>query len=179
MTPLIVRHHRHSVNLSTIYTINMGISSIFEPQITRFARASILATLAKIQHGKLTVVIKDGVESKTVSFGSTKGDHDTLTASVVILHSSVWARLCSNMDAGFAESYMLQQLECESLVDLFLIYIKNWDLLGSGNVLFQLVPKLFRLLRSTNDPAHALKNASFHYDTSNDLFAGFLSPDMN
>ncbi|KAF2119539.1 Mycolic acid cyclopropane synthetase-domain-containing protein [Lophiotrema nucula] len=157
----------------------MGIPGVFEPHITRFARASILATLEKIQHGRLTVVIKDGIESNTVSFGSTKEGPDTLSASVVILDSSVWTRLCSNMDAGFAESYMLQQLECENLVNLFLIYIKNWDILGSGNLFFQLVPKLFRLLGPKNDPAHALKNASFHYDTSNDLFAGFLSPDMN
>lgn len=74
---------------------------------------------------------------------------------------------------------MLQHIECDNLLNLFLIYIHNWDVLGNGNPVFQLVPKLFRLLRPTNDPAHALRNASFHYDTSNDLFVGFLSPDMN
>ncbi|KAF2186649.1 cyclopropane-fatty-acyl-phospholipid synthase [Zopfia rhizophila CBS 207.26] len=157
----------------------MGVLSIFEPQITRFARASILATLEKIQHGNLTIVVKDGAENKTVSFGTTKEDKDVVHASVVILDRSVWARLCSNLDAGFAEAYMLQHIECENLLNLFLIYIKNWDILGNGNPIFQLIPKLFRLVRPTNDPAHALKNASFHYDTSNDLFAGFLSPDMN
>jgi cyclopropane-fatty-acyl-phospholipid synthase len=51
--------------------------------------------------------------------------------------------------------------------------------LGNGSWLFQLVPAVFRLIKPSNDPARALRNASFHYDTSNDLFAAFLSPDMN
>ncbi|KAK6076383.1 cyclopropane-fatty-acyl-phospholipid synthase [Seiridium cupressi] len=83
------------------------------------------------------------------------------------------------MDAGFAESYMLRDIEIDSLLNLFLIYIKNSTVLGNGNWLFQIVPALFRLITPTNDPARALRNASFHYDTSNELFAAFLSPDMN
>lgn len=114
----------------------MGILTTLEPRITSFARSSILAVLSKIQYGKLTIVMKDESESRTVSFGETKSAQDVLSATVVILDSSVWTRLASNLDVGFAESYMLQQLECSNFVHLFLIYIKNWETLGSGNPLF-------------------------------------------
>ncbi|KAF2263054.1 cyclopropane-fatty-acyl-phospholipid synthase [Lojkania enalia] len=157
----------------------MALIKLFEPQLTRFARNSVLATLSKIQNGEIIIVIKDGLEDTTFTFGSTKADADILSTTVTILDRSVWTRLISNLDVGVAESYMLQHLECSDLLNLFMIYIQNWETFGSGNPFFQIIPRFFRLLRPTNDPAHALKNASFHYDTSNDLFTGFLSPDLN
>lgn len=62
------------------------------------------------------------------------------------------------------------------------LYVKNKDALGlsGGGLLHSLVPRLSSiLLPPTNDIRHSRKNASFHYDTSNDHFASFLSPDMN
>jgi cyclopropane-fatty-acyl-phospholipid synthase len=60
------------------------------------------------------------------------------------------------------------------------LYITNRSTLGFGNYLFQIVPRISRLVfRPINDASHARLNASFHYDTSNELFAAFLSPDMN
>lgn len=62
------------------------------------------------------------------------------------------------------------------------LYIANRETLGfyGGSFLQQLIPRISRLLfNSSNDVTHARMNASFHYDTSNDLFSGFLSQDMN
>jgi cyclopropane-fatty-acyl-phospholipid synthase len=42
-----------------------------------------------------------------------------------------------------------------------------------------MIPRAAHYLSPSNDTTNALKNASFHYDTSNNHFAGFLSPDMN
>ena len=52
--------------------------------------------------------------------------------------------------------------------------------MGSGYTFFQLIPKLRRIIAPpTNTVTAALGNASAHYDTSNELFQAFLSPDMN
>ncbi|KAA8573408.1 hypothetical protein EYC84_004994 [Monilinia fructicola] len=85
-----------------------------------------------------------------------------------------------NVDLGFSEAYMLGELECDDLVALVSIYIRNFRLFGTGNIFFQLIPRLQKLLfKPSNDSQRALKNASSHYDTSNSLFASFLSPDMS
>lgn len=52
--------------------------------------------------------------------------------------------------------------------------------LSGQGYLRRLVPNLSSLLLApTNGVAQSKKNASFHYDTSNDHFGSFLSPDMN
>lgn len=52
--------------------------------------------------------------------------------------------------------------------------------MGSGYLLLQVLPKLRRAIAPpTNTLSAALDNASVHYDTSNELFKAFLSPDMN
>lgn len=54
------------------------------------------------------------------------------------------------------------------------------DLIGSGYSFLHVVPIVRRtFFPPTNTLSAALGNASAHYDTSNDLFRGFLSPDMN
>ena len=58
----------------------------------------------------------------------------------------------------------------------------NRETLGfyGGNFLQEFLRRISRLLfNPSNDVTHARMNASFHYDTSNDLFSGFLSQDMN
>ncbi|KAH8649034.1 Mycolic acid cyclopropane synthetase-domain-containing protein [Xylariales sp. PMI_506] len=157
---------------------------MFEKQTGRFARAALFSMLEKIEYGRLHIKVvrdddMDGKNSELFTFGKEEKPSHEPEATLVVKSPSVWLRLCSNLDAGFAESYMLREIETDSLLDLFLIYINSSTVLGNGNFIFQLLPALFRLIKPTNDPARALRNASFHYDTSNDLFAGFLSPDMN
>lgn len=50
---------------------------------------------------------------------------------------------------------------------------------SAGSLLYTFLPRAAQYLSPANDTINALKNASFHYDTSNKHFAGFLSPDMN
>ena len=60
------------------------------------------------------------------------------------------------------------------------IYVKNKARLGSGNPLFQVLPKLaWYVQQPSNSLKEARQNISSHYDTSNALFSAFLSPDMN
>jgi cyclopropane-fatty-acyl-phospholipid synthase len=58
----------------------------------------------------------------------------------------------------------------------------NKEVLGvsAGGWMQRLVPSLtYFFFGPNNDIKHAKKNASFHYDTSNEHFASFLSADMN
>ncbi|KAL5363529.1 Mycolic acid cyclopropane synthetase-domain-containing protein [Aspergillus floccosus] len=102
------------------------------------------------------------------------------TSVVVKDSSSLWWNLAQNLDIGFAESYMLQAVECDDLVKLFQIYIRNWSTLGEAGSMYSLPLHLWnQLSRISNTKDSALKNASFHYDTSNDIFLSFLSEDMS
>jgi cyclopropane-fatty-acyl-phospholipid synthase len=83
---------------------------------------------------------------------------------------------------GFAEAYMSGELECNDLVALVSIYISNWAVLGTGSRFLSLLPRLQHLLATLfrpNNTKNSLLNASSHYDTSNELFAAFLSRDMS
>ena len=74
----------------------------------------------------------------------------------------------------------LQVDDAGKCIDYPQIYIGNWNTLGNGSIFLQLLPRLYRLLfKPPNDGHHALQNAKSHYDTSNALFAAFLSPDMS
>ncbi|KAJ9136652.1 cyclopropane-fatty-acyl-phospholipid synthase protein [Pleurostoma richardsiae] len=151
-------------------------------QLARLSRSALFSMLEKLEYGQLTIIDKaplSGGDPQTISFGAKENVPGQPVAKLVVLDSSVWLRLCSNLDAGFAESYMLQHIEIDNLRNMFLIYINSAGVLGNGSFIFQIIPAILRLFKPTNDPARSLRNISFHYDASNDLFAGFLSPDMN
>ncbi|KAE8380442.1 cyclopropane-fatty-acyl-phospholipid synthase [Aspergillus bertholletiae] len=99
---------------------------------------------------------------------------------VVVRSPNFWTRLLSGADLGFSESYMLQEIDCEveQLYKLSKILLKH-----RGGIrrswFYQLASGLAQTFTRTNDVEQAQINASAHYDTSNNLFANFLSPDMN
>jgi cyclopropane-fatty-acyl-phospholipid synthase len=62
------------------------------------------------------------------------------------------------------------------------LYLVNRETLGfyGGSFLQQLLPRISRFFfNPSNDITHARMNASFHYNTSNDVFLDLLSQDMN
>ncbi|KFA52036.1 hypothetical protein S40293_02908 [Stachybotrys chartarum IBT 40293] len=152
-----------------------------ETWLQAYARTSVFTILSRIEQGRLTLICKYlSQKDHTHVYG--KASDDGLEATVVFNSPRVWDRICRGFDLGVAESYMMQELECDDLLGLFSIYLANQKVLGfsGGGWLHQLIPRLTYLLSGTsNDIDHARKNASFHYDTSNDHFASFLSPDMN
>ncbi|KAF2140654.1 uncharacterized protein K452DRAFT_273368 [Aplosporella prunicola CBS 121167] len=156
------------------------LSDIATRTLVSFAQSTILSVLQKITYGRLHIILKESQGSRAWTFGQEPGNKDDPEVTLTVLDDSIWMRLCLNLDVGFAEAYMLRQIEISNLQDLFVLYIHNWDAISNGSYLAQTIPKLLRLvIQSTNDPANALRNASFHYDASNELFCAFLSPDMN
>ncbi|KAH6604492.1 cyclopropane-fatty-acyl-phospholipid synthase [Trichoderma cornu-damae] len=145
------------------------------------ARNLVFQALKRLQHGSLNITTKyTGSKNESVSFGSSSSESDPEIV-VIIKNPQVFVRLCQAFDLGFSESYLVQDIECDNLIGLFSLYVKNQDFLGSsgGNILYTLLPRAAHYLTPVNDTTNALKNASFHYDTSNTHFSGFLSPDMN
>lgn len=112
-------------------------------------------------------------------------EHSTRSATTIprvelVIHSEAfWMRVFLFSDMGFAEAYMLGEIECSDLTAFFQLFIVNRDRLGNGNTrLASLSRGLASLARTTNTLSNALLNISAHYDISNDMFAAFLSPDM-
>ncbi|KAL7949322.1 cyclopropane-fatty-acyl-phospholipid synthase [Trichoderma barbatum] len=152
-----------------------------ETWIQSTARSLVYQALKRIHHGRLTINTKYDIgDNESVSFGESSSESKSEIV-VIIKNPQVFVRLCQAFDLGLSESYLVQDVECDNLVALFSLYVKNQDALGAsgGNLLYTLIPRAAHYLTPTNDTTNALKNASFHYDTSNNHFAGFLSPDMN
>lgn len=98
---------------------------------------------------------------------------------LVVRSEAFWMRVFLFSDMGFAEAYMLGEIECSDLTSFFQLFIVNRDRLGNGNTrLASLSRGLASLARTTNTLSNALLNISAHYDISNDMFAAFLSSDM-
>ncbi|KAJ6014686.1 cyclopropane-fatty-acyl-phospholipid synthase [Penicillium herquei] len=101
-------------------------------------------------------------------------------ALVVVKNPNFWTRLLSGADLGFSEAYMLQEIDCEAdqLYKLSKLLLQHrGGVKRSG--FYKLVSGFGQVFGRTNDVEQAQINASAHYDTSNKLFANFLSPDMN
>ncbi|KAB5540459.1 Mycolic acid cyclopropane synthetase-domain-containing protein [Coniochaeta sp. 2T2.1] len=150
------------------------------------ARASVVGTLRRIQHGQLTIVSNyQNSDNRTEAFGNPKAAKGGSTDEgvIVILNSpNAWVRICRTFDLGFSEAYMLQEIDCNNLVGLFSLYIANFNSFGfSGpSILQRLIRSIsYLVFQLPNYVSAARLNASFHYDTSNTMFSSFLSPDMN
>ncbi|PHH76045.1 hypothetical protein CDD82_4163 [Ophiocordyceps australis] len=148
-----------------------------------YARSIVCQALSRIQCGRLTLALDyRGQQADKLEFGEKKTSCTGPDGAVVVtIHdANAWVRLCQAFDLGFAEAYMLKEVDCHDLVGLFSIYLDNQEALGTGgNVLSQLIPRISRFIfNPTNTVTHARLNASFHYDTSNTLFSSFLDPTM-
>ncbi|KAJ5191384.1 uncharacterized protein N7498_010369 [Penicillium cinerascens] len=145
-----------------------------------YAQQLALHVLRRISGAHLKVIIAYQDPSEVIQVGDIDGsEQPESTVTLVVRNPKLWMRICSCLDLGFAEAYMFQEVDCDNLGKLFDIYIKNKSRLGSGNPIFQLLPRLAWLLQPTNSIRETRQNITSHYDTSNTLFAAFLSPDMN
>ncbi|KAE8380212.1 Mycolic acid cyclopropane synthetase-domain-containing protein [Aspergillus bertholletiae] len=139
------------------------------------AQQLVLFALRNISSGHLKLISKDKEPHQIDEFGDGKESPVTL----IVHDSNAWKRICACFDLGFAEAYMFQEVDCDNLSGLLDIYIKNKSQLGTGNLLMQILPRITLFLQPSNDPHNAQRYISSHYDDSDDLFANFLSPDMN
>ncbi|KZV97474.1 cyclopropane-fatty-acyl-phospholipid synthase [Exidia glandulosa HHB12029] len=146
-----------------------------------YARRFVDSTLSAIRIGRLTVLLQvpDTAEEKLV-YGQRTGDVDPeVDVTLFVKSNNLWWRLCKNMDLGLSEAYLNGEVECSDWVRLFTIYIRNRENFSTGAFALQVVPLIQKLLSAGNTVSSAKRNAIEHYDSSNTLFEGFLSEDMN
>ncbi|RMY21625.1 hypothetical protein D0865_16607, partial [Hortaea werneckii] len=156
------------------------------PPLLSFSRAAILNLLKQIQVGSLQITDTDGTltvcgspRRASTATETEKSVYTTPHAELRVLNDLFWVRLAIFADMGFAESYMLGEVECPDLTAFFKVFITNRNYLANGTTFTStLSGKIAGFVRSTNTLTNARLNISAHYDISNDMFAAFLSPDM-
>ncbi|KAF7298882.1 hypothetical protein MIND_00836200 [Mycena indigotica] len=147
--------------------------------VARISEAAVVALMQNMDRGSLRVLTYSHIYSFPAS-GSEQDDTET-KAELRVLNDAFWIRLAMMGDLGFAEAYMYSDVECNDLVSLFNIFLANRKRLSNldskASYLFTLPQKLTSY-RFLNTIGNSRSNISAHYDISNEMFAGFLSPDM-
>ncbi|CAA7270137.1 unnamed protein product [Cyclocybe aegerita] len=150
--------------------------------LQNFAKSTILGLLERVTRGELTILS----EGKTYKFGKPydvkiDGHSWPLTATVTVKAENFWARMLLHADFGFADAFMLGEIEVDKLKDVFKIFVLNRKSVGElGTVLSPIVRTISYIanLRLANGLMGSKSNISAHYDLSNEVFAAFLSWDM-
>ncbi|KAF4635936.1 hypothetical protein G7Y89_g2148 [Cudoniella acicularis] len=160
------------------------------------SKVAVESLLSRIEIG--TLVIIDQTTNHTTQYGQkiakeyskttngVNGVNGTSKKSgganrvvLVVRKETFWVRLFLFADMGFAESYMLGEVECSDLTSFFQLFIQNRSQLANATTLTSSVAATITgLARSTNTLSNSLLNVSAHYDISNEMFAAFLSEDM-
>ena len=155
------------------------------PPILSLSRAAILNLLKQVQVGSLQITDTDGTLTicgsprRASVEDSEKSVYTIPHAELRVLNDLFWVRLAVFADMGFAESYMLGEVECPDVTAFFKVFICNRSHLSNGSTLTSdIAGKIAGVVRKTNTLTNARLNISAHYDISNDMFAAFLSPDM-
>ncbi|CDR88265.1 related to cyclopropane-fatty-acyl-phospholipid synthase [Sporisorium scitamineum] len=174
------------------------------------ARSSILALFTKLTVGQLEVRLVDGstlrfgdptlVKSKQHTHGDASAD-DLKTkpkpasvsgsgvvtsaphAVLIVRDDAFWTRMFFGADLGFAEAYMIGDVDTPDLAACFGIFILNRASLSNlenVSLASSLISSAQGLLnrRYANTKVGSLRNIGAHYDISNAMYRAFLSRDM-
>ncbi|KAK7905400.1 hypothetical protein LTR67_000121 [Exophiala xenobiotica] len=146
----------------------------WDPLVTT-SRRLILSLFSDIKVGRLTIVERDGTETVCGQVG----EHVSPLVHLRVMRDAFWLRLALFADMGFAESFMLGEIQCPDLTAFFQLFILNRNELSNATTMTSyLASTITGLLRRTNTLQNAQLNISAHYDISNEMFAAFLSRDM-
>lgn len=146
------------------------------------AQTAVLSHLSRMNHGHLRILTSEREYVFPVpDKNRPRNEHDNLRAEFKVLSGSFWIRLALMSDLGFAEAFMYGDVQCEDLVSVFQIFIKNRKSLADMSTSLSWLASLPQTLtqyRFLNTISNSRSNISAHYDISNQMFAGFLSEDM-
>jgi cyclopropane-fatty-acyl-phospholipid synthase len=141
--------------------------------LDRFAEKLVRRHLAALTDGRLTVV--DGAQRD--SYGSGDGFEATIT----VREPTFWSDIAFGGSIGAGEAYMRGSWDCDDLVALVRLLLRNRDVLdgmegGAARVTAPLQKAFHWVNRNTRDGAR--RNISAHYDLGNDFFALWLDETM-
>jgi cyclopropane-fatty-acyl-phospholipid synthase len=145
--------------------------------LDRFLRDRLCAQLARLAHGRLTLVDACG----QMDFGARDANLAGLHATVRVSDPAFYRALATNGSVGAGEAYMDGHWECDNLVGLVQLLVRNRALLDSMETgwarLGGLAMRVLHALRR-NTRAGSRHNIAAHYDLGNEFFGLFLSPDL-
>ncbi|KZO99534.1 cyclopropane-fatty-acyl-phospholipid synthase [Calocera viscosa TUFC12733] len=160
-----------------------------------FAESLVIGFLGGLTRGQLRIITPATIynfpteEAKgKVHLGANEvvGDASDVHATITVRSDSFWLRVLTTSDLGFAEGYMIGEIDVDDLTALFMLFIYNRESLASVSSLkscLSYIPtfgsrKLLDLTASLQTLNNAKANVSAHYDMSNRMFEAFLSSDM-
>ena len=141
--------------------------------LQQFARKQVLARLARLQIGQLTL-IENGQQSV---FGNDK----RIKATVTVNDSHFYGEIAFGGSIGAGEAYMLGYWQADNLTNVIRIFAANQSVMDALEGGYQWASKPFLkvlhyLNRNTADGSR--KNIAAHYDLGNDFFKLWLDPSM-
>lgn len=161
--------------------MNPATSTASAPAITpavtpfsRFLRARLFERLAGLRHGRL--VIEDALGN--AAFGS--GAYER-RVTLHVRDMAFYAALAGNGSVGAGAAYGDGLWQCDDLVGLVQLLVRNRDLLdgmeGGSARLGGMAMRLWHALRR-NTREGSRRNIAAHYDLGNEFFRLFLSSDL-
>ncbi len=144
--------------------------------LTRRLRRAILEKLDGLE-GRIELVDRD---DSPLTIGSDPRDGGLRGVSLRVRDEGFWWRLATSGSVGAGEAYMDGQWDCDDLVALVRILLRNRARLdaldrGAARVRGLLLKGLHALRRNTRSGAQ--RNIAAHYDLGNDFFRLFLDRD--
>jgi cyclopropane-fatty-acyl-phospholipid synthase len=148
----------------------------------RLLRERVLDLLRGLQDCAL--LVREGDDSLTVgtpTTGSATGTRHTLRACLRIHDPAFYRRVAANGSVGAAEAYMDGLWDCDDLVALVRILVRNRDQLdamerGPAHIGGALMRAWAALRRNTH--AGSRRNIAAHYDLGNEFFRLFLDDNL-
>jgi cyclopropane-fatty-acyl-phospholipid synthase len=139
------------------------------------AAQGIYKLLRHIAHGKLRIRLPDG---STRIFTSDASKHPE--AEVIIHDPSVFRRVITDGDIGFAQCYLEGKWETPdlpALMELAQLNEPQWQNFLLGGRARQFLNRVYQKLR-TNSKGGSRRNIAFHYDLGNEFYAAWLDQSM-
>ncbi len=152
--------------------------------LQRLARGCVRAALRRLEGARIVLHTPSGADGGCVA--AARGGQASGTSSGIELHVRVdsqrfWPRVAFGGSVGAGESYIQGDWQCDDLVTLIRVLLRNQDALsaldrGWGRLSAPLRWLAHALRRNTRRGSR--RNIAAHYDLSNDFYRLFLDETM-